>query len=428
MIELNGKYNTAKVFIDNLDNSTVSQIIGICNVESFKDSSIRIMPDCHSGKGCVVGTTMTIHDKVIPSLVGCDIGCGMLVIPLVEKRINLPKLDSVVNNVAQGTGKETKATKEIVKLIEQLKCIKNIPVSKEAMKLGSLGGGNHFIEVDVDEEGNNYLVIHTGSRHLGIMVESYYTNMAVRLLEETECRRIVDEVKSTVPRDQIDKVLKEKINYYKAWIKANLTKVKATAFCEGQLFDDYIHDMKITQEYASRNRAELARIILKEAKLTENVEGNSVGITRFDTIHNYIDTEHMILRKGSVSARLGERLIIPINMRDGSLICIGKGNDGWNQSAPHGAGRLFSRAEAKQNFTVSEYKKTMEENGIYTSSVGKSTLDECPMAYKPMDDIVDNIKDTVEIEYIIKPIYNFKSGEEELLELRLADRKEGKRK
>lgn len=371
MIELRGKYNTAKVFTDIIDSSTIGQITALLNQEFVQGAQIRIMPDCHAGAGCVVGTTITLKDKVVPYLVGSDIGCGMLVIKLKEKRINLPDFDSVIHkHVPSGfdTSKTDKSSKTTID-IEKLKCFSKakIDVLKAYRNVGTLGGGNHYVELDKDDDGNTYLVIHTGSRSLGKDVCEYYQNLAY-------------------------KKLKEKISYIPFEM----------AYLEGQDFDDYIYDMKLVQQYAKDNRAEVARLILKYSKLTE--------IERFETVHNYIDTDVMMLRKGAVSANKGEELIIPINMRDGALICVGKGNPDWNFSAPHGAGRLMSRGDAKRSFTVSEYKKTMKEAGIYTTSVGAGTLDECPMAYKPIESIVDNIEDTVEITKIITPIYNYKSS------------------
>lgn len=371
MIELRGKYNTAKVFTDVIDSSTIGQVTALLNQEFVKNSQIRIMPDCHAGAGCVVGTTIQLDNKVVPYLVGSDIGCGMLVIKLKEKRINLPDFDSVIHKyIPSGfdMSKTDKSSKTAIN-IEDLRCFSKakIDVAKAYHNVGTLGGGNHYIELDKDDDGNVYIVIHTGSRSLGKDICEYYQNLAY-------------------------KKLKEKVSYIPFEM----------AYLEGQDFDDYIYDMKLVQQYAKDNRAEVARLILKYSKLTE--------IEQFETVHNYIDTDAMMLRKGAVSANEGEELIIPINMRDGALICVGKGNPDWNFSAPHGAGRLMSRGDAKRSFTVSEYKKTMKEAGIYTTSVGAGTLDECPMAYKPIESIIDNIEDTVEITKIITPIYNYKSG------------------
>ena len=414
MIELNGKYNTCKVFTDNIDNATIGQLTALLNQDSVEGNQIRIMSDVHLGKGCVIGTTMTLENgKVIPNLVGVDIGCGVLAVKLKEKRIDLPKLDSVIRKYIPSGGevhdnpKMSKTTLDV----EQLRCYgKTGARIREILayqSVGTLGGGNHHIELAKDKEGYVWITIHTGSRHLGLEVCDYY--------QEEAYRRIKDRVNGGAKKAKIDELItrlkeegrhkeisKEIEKFNKNYKEINPSVPFELAYCEEELFDDYIHDMKMVQEHASCNRAEIARVILKEMKLHE--------VDRFETIHNYIDTENMILRKGSVSAQAGEKLLIPINMRDGSLICIGKGNPDWNYSAPHGMGRVMSRSEAKEQITMKEYKDSMK--GIYTTSVNKSTIDESPMAYKPMQEIIDNIQDTVEIIDVIKPIYNFKAGEE----------------
>lgn len=404
MLELRGKYNTCKVFTDNVDNATIGQLIALMNQSSVAGSQIRIMPDTHAGKGCVIGTTMTISNKVIPNLVGVDIGCGMAVAELKETRIDLPKLDSVIRKkVPSGFSIRDKAHKFLRNVdLEELYCYKNINVDRAEKSLGTLGGGNHFIEVDISESGQLYLVVHTGSRNLGKQVAEYYQDLAWKSLKNGNkgdlIKAKIDELKAAGRQSEIEAEI--------AKIQSTIESVpKELAYCEGELFDKYIHDMKITQEYAYWNREAILDTIVDEMHLHV--------VEQWQTIHNYIDTENMILRKGSVSAQAGEKLIIPMNMRDGSLICIGKGNPDWNYSAPHGAGRLMSRSEAKQNITLSEFKKTMSDAGIYSTSVNKSTIDESPMAYKPMQEIIDNIGDTVEIVNIIKPVYNFKAGEED---------------
>lgn len=404
MLELRGKYNTCKVFTDNVDNATIGQLIALMNQSSVAGSQIRIMPDTHAGKGCVIGTTMTIGNKVIPNLVGVDIGCGMAVAELKETRIDLPKLDSVIRKkVPSGFSIRDKAHKFLRNVdLEELYCYKNINVDRAEKSLGTLGGGNHFIEVDISESGQLYLVVHTGSRNLGKQVAEYYQDLAWKSLKNGNkgdlIKAKIDELKAAGRQSEIEAEI--------AKIQSTIESVpKELAYCEGELFDKYIHDMKITQEYAYWNREAILDTIVDEIHLHV--------VEQWQTIHNYIDTENMILRKGSVSAQAGEKLIIPMNMRDGSLICIGKGNPDWNYSAPHGAGRLMSRSEAKQSISMSEFKKTMSDAGIYSTSVNKSTIDESPMAYKPMQEIIDNIGDTVEIVNIIKPIYNFKAGEED---------------
>ncbi len=365
MFEVRGKYNTAKIFTDTADQDSIAQVISLLNQPFAAGSRIRMMPDIHAGKGCTIGTTMTITDKIVPNLVGVDIGCGMETAILKERHIELQKLDKVIReHVPAGFAKRDKKHRFRQNTnLEKLRCLKHINLPVAEASLGTLGGGNHFIEADKDAEGNIYLVVHSGSRHLGLETANYYQKLAWETMDEQK-----------IPKD--------------------------LAYLSSSLLDDYIHDMRIVQEFALWNR---------KAILDEIIKGMHLHIEEsFSTIHNYIDTEHMILRKGSVSAQQGEKLIIPINMRDGCLICVGKGNPDWNYSAPHGAGRLMSRSEAKESFTVSEFKKQMQ--GIYTTSVGQGTLDECPMAYKTMDEIVQHIDATAEIISIIKPVYNFKAG------------------
>ena len=405
MIELRGKHNSCKVYTDNVDSATIGQLTALLNQKSIEGSTIRIMPDTHAGKGCVIGTTMTLTNKVIPNLVGVDIGCGMSCVKLNTKRLELPKLDSVIHkqvpagfNIRERSGRH-KYWKEID--LEELHCAKHVDIDRAYNSIGTLGGGNHFVEVNTDSDGNLYLVVHTGSRNLGKQVAEYYQEEAWKRLKDGNRGELVKqkiaELTAQGRQSEIENAIKE--------IKNTVEVVPhELAYCEGDLFDSYIHDMKIVQEFAYWNRAAIVDTITKAMKVKIDEE--------FQTIHNYIDTENMILRKGAVSAQAGEKLIIPINMRDGSLICIGKGNKDWNESAPHGAGRLLSRSQAKQSLTVSEFKKTMKEAGIYTTSVGQDTLDEAPMAYKPMQEIIDNIQDTVDIIEIIKPIYNFKAGGE----------------
>lgn len=409
MFELVGKYNKAKIFTDVIENSTISHIQSFLNLECLDGSRIRIMPDCHDGKGCVIGTTMTISDKVIPSVVGCDIGCGVLVVKLKEKRIELPKLDSVIRKyVAIERTEEHKRLGEVG--LDDLVCKKG-DLKAVRLGFGTPGGGNHFIEVDKDEEsGDLYLVIHSGSRNLGIQVEKYYQDLAY---EETKSRELggeyselVKSLKDKLIKEGRQKELSEEIKKLSKKFKEYKTHLAyEVSYVSDKNFKDYLNDMEIAQRYAYLNRRVIADTILKEMKLHE--------VESFTTMHNYIDLENKIVRKGAVSAQKGERLIIPINMRDGSLLCIGKGNKDWNYSAPHGAGRLMSRSVAKNSLSVKEFKETMKEAGIFSTCIGKGTLDEAPMAYKSMEDIVENVKDTVDIEKVIKPIYNFKAGEEE---------------
>ncbi len=401
MLELNGKYNNAKIFTDIVDQASISQVMLLLNQEFTSGSRIRLMPDIHAGAGCTVGTTMTVRDKIVPNLVGVDIGCGMETVRIKEKHIELQKLDKLIyEKIPSGFNIREKAHRYFNSVsLEELYCYKKINPLRAEKSLGTLGGGNHFIEADKDEEGNIYIVVHSGSRHLGLEVANYYQNEGYAALNGAS-KRDIDELIARLKAEGKEKTIQKSIKSLKNTKTTSIPK--QLAYVEGDLFDMYIHDMKIVQHFAELNRQAMVDEIIKGMKLSVEEQ--------FTTIHNYIDTKNMILRKGAVSAEEGETLLIPINMRDGSLICTGKGNADWNCSAPHGAGRLMSRGEAKQSFTVSEFKKQME--GIYTTSVGKNTLDECPMAYKGMEDIVGNIGDTAEIKKIIKPVYNFKSGEE----------------
>lgn len=401
MLEVAGKYNQAKIFTDVVDQASIAQVIELCNQEFTAGSRIRLMPDIHAGAGCTIGTTMTITDKVVPNLVGVDIGCGMETCRISENHLELHKLDKLIRErIPSGFGIRSDPHRYLEQIdLSELCCIKHIDQLRAEKSIGTLGGGNHFIEVDRDDNGQLYIIVHSGSRHLGVEVASYYQEEGYKVLNHTDdgsVQHLIAELKAAGRQKEIQKELQRLKNSKQTNIP------KALAYVSGELFDQYIHDMKIVQHFAMLNRQAMMDEIIKGMKL--HVE------EQFTTIHNYIDTDSMILRKGSVSAQAGEQLLIPINMRDGSLLCVGKGNEDWNFSAPHGAGRLMSRAQAKQSFTVSEFKKQMAD--IYTTSVGSATLDECPMAYKGMQDILDNIGPTAEVIKIIRTIYNFKAGEE----------------
>lgn len=401
MIEVQGKYNKAKIFTDVVDSSSIAQVLELCNQEFAAGSLIRMMPDIHAGAGCTIGTTMTITDKVVPNLVGVDISCGLETVRISEKSVDLQKLDQIIHEkIPSGFAIRNKAHDYLNRVnLNELCCVSHVKMSRAEKSIGTLGGGNHFIEMDKDDDGNLYLVIHSGSRHLGVEVANYYQEEGYKALnhaDDTAIKEIVSRLKAEGREKQIEKEIKRVKNLKQTNIP------KSLAYVSGELFEQYIHDMKIVQHYAMLNR---------QAMVDEIVRAMGFHVEeQFTTIHNYIDTEAMILRKGAVSAKAGEKLLIPINMRDGSLICVGKGNEDWNLSAPHGAGRLMSRAEAKRSFTVSEFEKQMTE--VYTTSVNKSTLDECPMAYKNMQDILNNIGPTAEVVKIIRPIYNFKAGED----------------
>ena len=397
MIELTGKYNFAKIFTDNVEDVALKQINDLLNEEFTKESTIRIMPDTHAGAGCTIGTTMTIHDKVVPYMVGVDIGCGMETVILNEKSIDLAKLDNVIHKRIP-SGMEVRDIAHEMALstnIHKLRCEEFINSDRAYRSVGTLGGGNHFIEVNKDDSGILYLVIHSGSRYLGKQIADHYQREAIEYhkRDRRTAQKVIDELKKEGKEKEIQKTLK----------KMQKNVVNSTmSWLEGELFDDYIHDMDIAQEYADINR---------KCMVNEIIDGMGLEIVdSFSTIHNYIDIKNRILRKGAISARKGERVLIPINMRDGSLMCTGKGNVDWNQSAPHGAGRLMSRTAARKNITLDEFEKSMK--GIYSSTINSSTIDEAPFAYKPMDEIVENIKDTVVVDKILHPIYNFKASEQ----------------
>ena len=367
MIELKGKFNTAKVFVDTAESSAIQQIEHLLNQKFIKGSKICVMPDAHAGMGCTIGTTMTITDKIVPNLVGVDIGCGMETVLLKDRRVELGQLDKAIHQYIPSGFDTRSSPHHLYDEIDlaALRCAKHVGLDRAALSIGTLGGGNHFIELGKDEDGQLYLVVHSGSRNLGKQVCEYYQNMAADNLGRTG--------------KGADRVL---------------------AYLEGISFDDYLHDMGIVQRYADLNRKAIVKEIEKRAKLKITEQ--------FTTIHNYIDLDLMMLRKGAISAQKGERVLIPMNMRDGSLICIGKGNADWNYSAPHGAGRIMSRTAAKESITLTQYEKAMR--GIFSSTVNRNTIDEAPFAYKPMDEIIANIGDTADIVKTIKPLYNFKAA------------------
>ena len=402
MIEVKGKFITAKIFTDVIDNASLGQVKSLCDQEFAAGSKIRMMPDIHAGAGCTVGTTMTIKDKVVPNLVGVDIGCGMEIVKIRETRMIFQKLDKFIReNIPSGLEVRRTNHKYLVRTnLSELLCNENINLARAEKSIGTLGGGNHFIEVDQDSDGALYIVVHSGSRHLGLEVAQYYQEEGYKRL--VKHNNTVDECVDKIIEKMKNEGKSTEISSFLQMVKTSkkITLPKTLAYVSGDLFEQYINDMKIVQSYAAVNRQAMIDDIVKGMKL--HVE------EQFTTIHNYIDTDKMILRKGAVSAEKGEKFLIPINMRDGSLICLGKGNEDWNYSAPHGAGRLMSRTEAKNSYTLSEFKKQMQ--GIYSTSINESTLDECPMAYKSMADIVDNITPTAEIIKIIKPVYNFKAN------------------
>lgn len=427
------KMKNLKIFTDNIEQEAIDQIDLLLEQEAFKDSKVRIMPDVHAGKGCVIGFTGDLGDKVIPNIVGVDIGCGMLCVELGNIELDLEKLDKIIREyVPSGFNVNEERKCKFIEL-QELKCYRELRDTKRLERsIGTLGGGNHFIEVDVDEDNNKYLVIHTGSRNLGKQVAEYYQELANQLcnynISEYKARQkeLIEEYKQQGRKQEIQTALAELKKEY----QVSKNKVlKDLAYLEGQYREDYLHDMKICQRFAVLNREEIAMEILQtyfndrgdgfidfhDNQILINLFDTNIGhmghaiLPAFETIHNYISFEDNIVRKGAISAKKGEKVLIPMNMRDGCIIAIGKGNDDWNQSAPHGAGRIMSRMKAKETFKMEDYKDSMKD--VYTTSVSEETIDEAPFVYKPMEEIIDNIGDTVDIIKIIKPIYNFKASD-----------------
>lgn len=399
MFEIKGKVNTAICYAKIVEDEAIEQIRRMCDYEFTEGSKIRIMPDVHAGKGCTIGTTMTVHDKAVPNIVGVDIGCGMYTVNLGKQEIDFEKLDEAAHYVPSGTdvweGRQERFDLTVLRCYRDLKDTKRLERS-----LGTLGGGNHFIEVDQAQDGTNYLVIHSGSRNLGKQVAELYQKLAVDLNKGKEIYfqqrdEIIRTYKEQGRRSEIQAALKAI-----SWNKRETTMPEDLCFLYGKYLEDYLFDVEICQRFARRNREKMAEVLLERTGLT--------GKEGFHTIHNYIDTDEMILRKGAIAAHAGEKVLIPINMRDGSVLAIGKGNADWNYSAPHGAGRLMSRRTARENLSLEEYREVMK--GIYTTSVNEATLDEAPMAYKSLDDIIDVVRESVTVIDIMKPIYNFKAN------------------
>lgn len=399
-MEIKGKVATAIAYANVIEDAAIEQIRRMCDYAFTEGSKIRIMPDVHAGKGCTIGTTMTIHDKAVPNVVGVDIGCGMYTVRLLETAIDFEHLDEAAHYVPSGMN-VWEGRRESFDL-EALRCYRELKDAKRLQRsLGTLGGGNHFIEVDRASGGTLYLVIHTGSRNLGKQVAEYYQHLAVELNQGREeyfkkRNALIAEYKAAGRRKEIQAALKEL-----HWADKPLSVPEDLCFLYGEHLENYLHDVEICQQFARRNRELIAQILLERAGLT--------GADGFHTIHNYIDTDEMILRKGAIAAHKGEKVLIPINMRDGSVLAIGRGNPEWNYSAPHGAGRLMSRGAARETLSMEAYTEAMK--GIYTTSVNPSTIDEAPMAYKALEDIIDVIRDSVDVVDIMKPIYNFKASD-----------------
>ena len=399
MLEIKGKVNTAICYARVIEDEAIEQIRRMCDYEFTAGSQIRIMPDVHAGKGCTIGTTMTVIDKAVPNVVGVDIGCGMYTVKLAEHEIDLERLDEAAHFIPSGMrvweGRQARFD------LQELRCFRSLKDSRYLERsLGTLGGGNHFIEVDRAADGTLYLVIHSGSRNLGLQVANHYQSLAIDLnkgKEEYFAKRdaLIAEYKATGRRTEIQEALKQL-----RWQEKETTIPEDLCFVYGQYLEDYLHDVEICQRFARENRELMAKILLERSGLT--------AVSAFHTIHNYIDTEEMILRKGAIAAHEGELVLIPINMRDGSVLAVGKGNPEWNFSAPHGAGRIMSRTAAKEQLDVEEYRREMA--GIYSTSVNEATLDEAPMAYKSLADIIDVIAESVDVIEVLKPIYNFKAN------------------
>ncbi len=400
VIEVKGKFNTALCYTPALDGKAEEQIRLVCDEEAFRDSKIRIMPDVHAGKGCTIGTTMTITDKVVPGMVGVDIGCGMETVRIAQREIDSEKLDALIRSAIPCGREVRRASHEYCSSIDlsALRCAPYVNLERAKKSIGTLGGGNHFIEADRSDTGDIYIVVHSGSRHLGVEVADYYQEQGRMALwggARYQIGQFIETLKSEGRFQEIQPAVTALKKEHKISIPKDL------AYVEGKLFEDYIHDMRIVQRFAVLNRKAMMDVILSGMGFTKADE--------FTTIHNYIDTDAMILRKGSVSAKKGEKLLIPINMRDGGLICIGKGNPEWNCSAPHGAGRLMSRRAAFSTLSMEQYRKEMK--GIYSTCVVPDTLDESPMAYKSMEEIIAQIEPTAQIAERVKPVYNFKAAE-----------------
>ena len=400
MLEIKGKVNTAICYAAVIEEEAVAQIRRMCDYEFTEGSRIRIMPDVHAGKGCTIGTTMTVTDKAVPNIVGVDIGCGMYTVNLGRADVDFEKLDEAAHFIPSGMnvweGRQERFD------LEELRCYRSLKDTKRLERsLGTLGGGNHFIEVDEAADGTKYLVIHSGSRNLGKQVAEFYQSLAVDLNmgKETYLRKrdeLIRTYKEQGRRKEIEAALKQL-----TWERKEATIPEDLCFLYGEYLADYLHDVEVCQHFARRNREKMAEILLARAGIA--------GGEAFHTIHNYIDTEEMILRKGAIAAHAGEKVLIPINMRDGSVLAVGKGNAEWNFSAPHGAGRIMSRSAAKERLSLAEYRETMK--GVYTTSVSEATLDEAPMAYKSLADIIGVIRDSVDIIDVMKPVYNFKASD-----------------
>lgn len=394
MKKITGKYDEAIVYTENIDETTVEQIKAILNQPHFEGSNMRIMPDTHAGKGAVIGTTMKVKDKVVPNLVGVDIGCGILCVEILGENLNLEKLDQVIHTKIPSGISVRETIHESAKDFDLSKVIAPIGIEKTLLSLGTLGGGNHFIEVN-ENQGRYFLTIHSGSRSLGLKVANYHQRVAIQNFRRhhPDLLQMIEQMKREGRQREIQQAILE--------FRKNQSVPSELTYLEGLDMEKYLHDLEIAQKFAALNRSIIAEDIMKELNLVE--------VGRIDTVHNYINFDDMILRKGAISAKKGEEVIIPINMRDGSLLAVGKGNEDWNYSGPHGAGRILSRSKAKKTLNLEDFKETMK--GVYTTTISEDTIDEAPFVYKPIEEIIENTKDAIEVKEIIKPIYNFKAAE-----------------
>ena len=416
MFEIKGKAATAICYAKVVEDEAIQQIRRMCDYKLTEGSRVRIMPDVHAGKGCTIGTTMTVSDKVCPNIVGVDIGCGMYTLKLTTRELDFEKIDVACHYIPSGKNVWEGRMERFA--LTDLRCYRLLRDAKRLERsLGTLGGGNHFIEIDKAADGTFYLIIHSGSRNLGKQVAEVYQQLAIDLhMGKEDYFRQRDEIirtyKEAGRRGEIQKALKELKNNYETH---ELLIPEDLCWLEGTFLEDYLHDVEICQNFARRSRERMAEIILERTGM-----GAEEG---FHTIHNYIDTREMILRKGAIAAHAGEKVLIPLNMRDGSVIAIGKGNPEWNYSAPHGAGRVMSRGRAKETLNMEDYKASMQ--GIYTTSINEKTIDEAPMAYKSLDDIIDVIRESVDVIDIMKPVYNFKASEDDVPWKKKKENKDG---
>ncbi len=417
MITITGKYASAQVYTDNLEDMARNQIQELCDQKAFEGAKVRVMPDTHAGKGCVIGFTAQLGDRVVPNLVGVDIGCGMRLVELGYMEIDYGRLDHYIRHDVPNGQKIHKEPQEVdaglLQKIIRVSEVTGSDVDRHLRSVGSLGGGNHFIEINEDYSGKRYLVIHSGSRNFGLQVAQHHQRIAEQYCEaklkelRDQQNKAIGLLRQSGDVESIPAIIEE----FKSLMEVYQVP-KALAFLEGELAENYLTDMYAAQEFAMANREHMARSIVGFL----SGEGNAVGylgldydqLPGFTSVHNYTDPEDRIIRKGAIRADKGQKVIVPISMREGSILAYGKGNEDWNNSAPHGAGRLLSRTAAKNTLSLDEYQESMQ--GVWTSSISNQTLDEAPLAYKPLQEILDNTVDALDVIEVIKPVYNFKAA------------------